>query len=66
MVELVTGTVLMSKLFLSLRTDIRSNLINYKSSGPEILYQIISSSNYREVEKKYIIPKISIIFFYQT
>ena len=43
--------------------DIQSNLVNSKSSGLEVLLQIISSSNYREVDIKYITPKLIIITY---
>ena len=32
----------------------QSNLVKIKSSGLEVLFQIISSSNYREADIKYI------------
>ena len=38
-------------------TFIQSNLVNSKSSGLEVLFRIISSSNYRAVDIKYMTPK---------
>ena len=42
--------------------DIQLNLINSKSSGLDVLFRIISSSNYREVGIKYITPVIIVSF----
>ena len=42
--------------------DIQLNLINSKSSGLDVLFRIINSSNYREVDKKYITPVIIVSF----
>ena len=36
--------------------NVQSNLINLKSLGLEVLFWIISSSNYREVDMKNIYP----------
>ena len=42
--------------------DIQLNLINSKSSGRDVLFRNISSSNYREVDMKYITPVIIVSF----
>ena len=50
----------------------QSNLVNVYSLGLEVLFQIISSSNYREVDIKIYIPpppkkkKFYHFFLYQT
>ena len=46
----------------------RKNLVNSKSPGPEIFFRIISSSNYSEIDIKYVIPQNSYyqVLFYQT
>ena len=44
-----------------------SNLVNSKSSGLEILFRVISSSNYWDVDVKIDNPKMIIFsFFHQT
>ena len=45
--------------------NVQSNLVNSMSSGLDVLFRIISSSNYRAVDINS--PKMfSINFFYQT
>ena len=41
--------------------NIQSNLVNLKSSGLEVLFRVISSSNYREVDIKYILRRKSLV-----
>ena len=44
---------------------IQSNLVNSKSSGLEVLFRIISSSNYREIDIKIYNPqKLLLSFFF--
>ena len=53
-------------LIIKLKKHIQSNLVNWKSSGLEVLFQIISSLNYREVDIKLYNPKNDYYqFFYQ-
>ena len=43
--------------FLLARSQLQSNLINLKSSGLEVLFRIIRSLNYREVDIKFCNPQ---------
>ena len=45
----------------SLKSKVQLKLVQSKSSGPEVLFQIISSSNYREVDIKIYNPKKSLL-----
>ena len=43
---------------------LQSNLLNVKSSGLEILFRMISSSSYREVDMKIYNPKNDYYYFF--
>ena len=43
---------------------IQSNLVNWKSSGLEVLFRIITSLNYKEVDKNMKNPNMIFISFF--